>query len=156
MAGRCEGLTEKGRVGLASCFTQRGQSPGVWLGSGMAGLDGLDAGDQVTAEQLQDLFGAGLHPLAQQRIDALHGPGLTENDYREASRLGTPLKIFSPDVSPFRVEVAKRLAALNLRDGEPSRSAGPRASGPDPHGGGGSSPRLSTAATLSMRANCPG
>ncbi|MBK8463496.1 MAG: relaxase domain-containing protein [Nigerium sp.] len=115
--------TEKGHLGLASYYTQRGESPGVWLGSGMAGIDGLDAGDQVTAEQMQNLFGAGMHPLAQQRMDALHGPGLTEADYREASRLGTPFKIFSPDVSPFRLEVARRLAALNLLEGSPSRSA---------------------------------
>ena len=115
--------TEKGHLGLASYYTQRGESPGVWLGSGMAGIDGLNAGDMVTAEQMQNLFGAGMHPLAQQRMDALHGPGLTENDYREVSRLGTPFKIFSPDVSPFRVEVAKRLAALNLLEGAPSRSA---------------------------------
>lgn len=115
--------TEKGHVGLASYYTERGETPGVWLGSGMAGIEGLDAGDQVTAEHMQNLFGAGLHPLAQQRMDALHGPGLTETDYREVSRLGTPFKIFSPDVSPFRVEVAKRLAALNLLEGAPSRSA---------------------------------
>jgi DNA primase catalytic core len=115
--------TEKGHLGLASYYTQRGESPGVWLGSGMAGIDGLDAGDVVTAEQMQNLFGAGMHPLAQQRMDALHGPGLTEADYGEVSRLGTPFKIFSPDVSPFRVEVAKRLSALNLREGAPSRTA---------------------------------
>ena len=29
----------------------------------------LAAGDQVTAEQMQNLFGAGMHPLAQQRMD---------------------------------------------------------------------------------------
>ena len=115
--------TEKGHLGLASYYTQRGESPGVWLGSGMAGIDGLDAGDIVTAEQMQNLFGAGMHPLAQQRMDALHGPGLTETDYREVSRLGMPFKIFSPDVSPFRIEVAKRLAALNLLEGAPARSA---------------------------------
>ena len=115
--------TEKGHTGLASYYTQRGETPGQWLGSGMAGIDGLDAGDMVTAEQMQNLFGAGMHPLAQQRMDALHGPGLTEADYREASRLGSPFKIHSPDVSPFRVEVAKRLAALNLLEGAPSRSA---------------------------------
>ena len=79
--------TEKGHLGLASYYTQRGESPGVWLGSGMAGIDGLDAGDQVTAEQMQNLFGAGMHPLAQQRMDALHGPGLTEADYRGSSYL---------------------------------------------------------------------
>ena len=39
--------TEKGHLGLASYYTQRGESPGVWLGSGMAGVDGLDASGAV-------------------------------------------------------------------------------------------------------------
>jgi hypothetical protein len=29
--------TEKGRTGLASYYTERGESPGVWIGSGMDG-----------------------------------------------------------------------------------------------------------------------
>ncbi|WP_220492294.1 MobF family relaxase [Propioniciclava sp. MC1683] len=115
--------TEKGHLGLASYYTERGETPGQWVGSGMAGIDGLDAGDVVTAEQMQNLFGAGLHPLAQQRMDALQGPGLTEADYLAVSRLGSPFKIHANDVSPFRVEVAKRLAALNLLEGAPARSA---------------------------------
>ena len=56
--------TEKGHTGLASYYTERGETPGQWLGSGMAGIDGLEAGDVVTAEQMQALFGSGHHPLA--------------------------------------------------------------------------------------------
>ena len=56
--------TEKGHTGLASYYTERGESPGVWIGSGMDGIDGLAAGDPVTAEQMRALFGCGLHPLA--------------------------------------------------------------------------------------------
>ena len=41
--------TEKGHTGLASYCTERGESPRVWVGSGMAGIDGLDVGDPVTA-----------------------------------------------------------------------------------------------------------
>jgi hypothetical protein len=33
--------TAKGHVGLASYYTERGESPGWWIGSGMAGIDGL-------------------------------------------------------------------------------------------------------------------
>ncbi len=33
--------TSKGHVGLASYYTERGESPGVWVGSGMAGIGGL-------------------------------------------------------------------------------------------------------------------
>jgi hypothetical protein len=31
--------TEKGHVGLASYYTKRGETPGAWIGSGMAGID---------------------------------------------------------------------------------------------------------------------
>ena len=34
--------TEKGHTGLASYYTERGETPGVWIGSGLAGIDGLD------------------------------------------------------------------------------------------------------------------
>ena len=36
----------------------------MWIGSGLDGIDGLAAGDPVTAEQMRALFGCGLHPLA--------------------------------------------------------------------------------------------
>jgi hypothetical protein len=91
----------------------------VWIGSGMAGLDGLAAGDEVTAEQMRALFGCGLHPLAELRQQQLEGPGLTERDYQEATRLGAPFKIVKNDVSPFRLEVARRIAALNESAGLP-------------------------------------
>ncbi len=32
--------TEKGHTGLASYYTERGETPGVWVGSGMDGIDG--------------------------------------------------------------------------------------------------------------------
>ena len=33
--------TEKGHTGLASYYSERGESRGVWIGSGMDGIDGL-------------------------------------------------------------------------------------------------------------------
>jgi hypothetical protein len=53
--------TEKGHTGLASYYTERGETPGVWIGSGLDGIDGLSAGDSVTAEQMRALFGCGLY-----------------------------------------------------------------------------------------------
>ena len=61
------------------------------VGSGMAGIDGLNAGDPVTAEQMRALFGGGMHPLAEQRIQQLGGPDLTEADLLAVMRLGTIL-----------------------------------------------------------------
>jgi hypothetical protein len=49
----------------------------VWIGSGLDGIDGLAAGDPVTAEQMRALFGCGLHPLAELRQQQLEGPDLT-------------------------------------------------------------------------------
>jgi conjugative relaxase-like TrwC/TraI family protein len=119
--------TEKGHLGLASYYTERGETPGVWMGSGMAGIDGLNTGDVVTAEQMRALFGAGLHPLAEQRQQQLQGPDLTVQDYQSVTRLGAPFKIYQPDVSPFRLEVAKRIAAFNQAAGLPGDWAVPAA-----------------------------
>ena len=110
--------TDKGHIGLASYYTERGESPGIWVGSGMAGIDGLDVGDPVTAEQMRALFGCGLHPLAELRLQQLDGPDLTGQDFQDVMRLGAPFKIID-DATPFRVEVAKRIAALNALIGEP-------------------------------------
>jgi conjugative relaxase-like TrwC/TraI family protein len=103
--------TEKGRVGLASYYTERGESPGAWIGSGMAGIDGLSAGDPVTAEHMRALFGAGMHPLAATRLEQLDAADLTDASIKAATQLGAPFKVYASEVSPFRVEVAKRIAA---------------------------------------------
>jgi len=117
--------TERGHLGLASYYTERGETPGAWMGSGMAGIDELNPGDVVTAEQMRALFGAGLHPLAEQRQRQLQGPNLTVRDYQAVTRLGAPFKIYQPDVSPFRVEVARRIAAFNQAAGLPGDWAVP-------------------------------
>ncbi|GAB6986813.1 MobF family relaxase [Nocardioides pyridinolyticus] len=118
--------TDKGHTGLASYYTEKGETPGVWVGSGMEGLEGLDAGDVVTADHMQSLFGSGHHPLATQRTkdldlrigrDGVDRP--TDADYKTARQLGTPYKVYENDISPFRIEVAKRIAALNEAAGLP-------------------------------------
>jgi len=115
--------TEKGYTGLASYYTEKGETPGTWIGTGVAGIDGLDPGDIVTIEQMQALFGAGLHPLAQQRSAALEGTDATEAEYLDATRLGQPFRVYPDDMSPFRIEVARRLEQLNSSRGLPVRTA---------------------------------
>jgi conjugative relaxase-like TrwC/TraI family protein len=109
--------TEKGHTGLASYYTERGESPGLWIGSGLDGIDGLAAGDPVTAEQMRALFGSGLHPLAELRQQQLEGPDLSRRDLQEVTQLGVPFKIVDGVVSPFRLEVAKRIGAINTAAG---------------------------------------
>jgi conjugative relaxase-like TrwC/TraI family protein len=112
--------TEKGHTGLASYYAERGESPGVWIGSGMDGIDGLAAGDPVAAEQMRALFGCGLHPLAELRQQQLEGADLTTQDFQNVARLGAPFRIVDNDLCPFRVEVARRIAALNTAIGCPA------------------------------------
>ncbi|MQW77312.1 relaxase domain-containing protein [Nocardioides sp. dk4132] len=116
--------TDKGHTGLASYYTEKGESPGAWVGSGLASIEGLSAGDVVTADHMQSLFGSGHHPLATQRTKELdqrtgsdEARRPTSSDYKTAVRLGTPYKVYAGDISPFRVEVAKRIAALNQSSG---------------------------------------
>jgi hypothetical protein len=82
------------RTTLATYYSERGETPGRWVGSGMSGIDGLAVGDEVTAQQMRLLFGFGLHPLAELREESLQGPGLSERDYRAARRLGVPYKVY--------------------------------------------------------------
>jgi conjugative relaxase-like TrwC/TraI family protein len=111
--------TERGHIGLASYYTERGETPGVWIGSGLDGIDGLTVGDPVTAEQMRALFGCGLHPLAELRQQQLAGPDLTLRDFQDTARLGVPFRVVDGVVSPFRLEVAKRIAAINTAAGLP-------------------------------------
>ena len=107
------------RTSLASYYTEKGETPGVWTGSGLVGVVGLRPGDEVTAEQMQALFGAGLHPLAGRLRERLEGPGLTEQDYQGAVRLGAPFKVYPGDVAPLTVQVARRLEEYNAALGHP-------------------------------------
>ncbi|MGK2854920.1 MAG: relaxase domain-containing protein [Microbacteriaceae bacterium] len=63
-------------------------SPGRWIGSGMAGLEGIATGDVVTEAHMLNLFGSGRHPLAEQlRADAAQA-GEDVRGQERAARLG--------------------------------------------------------------------
>ena len=136
--------TDKGHTGLASYYTEKGETPGVWVGSGMEGIDGLDAGDVVTADHMQNLFGAGHHPLA---TAAHQGAGPADRPRRASSArprpttrppLGSARRTRSTtnDVSavPGRGRQAPRGRQRGRRPA--GRLAGPRRrAGQDPHRG---------------------
>jgi conjugative relaxase-like TrwC/TraI family protein len=84
----------------------------------VAGIDGLNAGDAVTAEQMRALFGAGMHPLAAERLQQLAVADLTDANMKAATRLGAPFKVYAGDVRPFRIEVAKRIATRRAATGQ--------------------------------------
>ena len=117
--------TEKGHTGLASYYTERGETPGGWIGSGLDGIEGLAAGHPVTAEQMRALFGCGLRPLAELRQRQLEGPDLSLRDLQEVTRLGAPFRVVDGVVRPFRLEVAKRIGAINTAAGLPAGAPQP-------------------------------
>nr|NLI50353.1 relaxase domain-containing protein [Propionibacterium sp.] len=110
--------TQDARPSLASYYTERGEVPGRWVGSGLVGLDGLEVGDEVTAEQMRALFGCGYHPLASVIAQRFQGPG-SQAGYERAIALGRPFRLYD-DVTPFRVEVARRIEAHNRTVGRPA------------------------------------
>ena len=87
--------TEKGHATLADYYSAKGEAPGVWMGSGLSGIDGIKAGDVVTAEQMLQLFGHGLDPVS-------------------GERLGRPYRLYDNQVAEdFRAEVGLRTRALS-------------------------------------------
>lgn len=120
--------TDKGHSGLADYYEAKGESPGTWVGSGMTGVVGLDAGDAVTAEQMFNLFGLGMHPL----VDGLEAQHAAETDVRVAAGglrgdardrrragwLGKPYAVHTNDVTPLQIEVAHRVHEAAKANGD--------------------------------------
>jgi conjugative relaxase-like TrwC/TraI family protein len=104
-------------TGLAGYYEQKGETPGVWMGTGLGGLDGITAGDPVTEAQMQALFGHGMHPLADEIRTAALAAGLSERDAEKACRLGRPFAERTAGTSEFLEELRRRYAAVNIAAG---------------------------------------
>ena len=79
----------------------------------MDGIDGLAAGDPVTAEQMRALFGCGLHPLAD-LLAAAAGRGRPHlRDFQNVTGWGRRSRSSTTGLNPFQLGVARRIAALN-------------------------------------------
>ena len=98
--------TERGQLGLAAYYEEKGESPGRWMGSGLAGLDLAD-GDVVTEEQMKLLFGQGWHPRSNEP-DAVA---------RRWGALGRPFPTFG--ATTLRQEIATAFSAHNTSRGRP-------------------------------------
>jgi TrwC relaxase len=105
--------THRGRTDLASYYTERGETPGRWVGRGLAGVDGLDVGDVVTGEQMRLLFAEGRHPLAD-----------TPPAGGRVLAFGVPYRP-STGEQPFQAAVRARFADHNTALGLPRRAALP-------------------------------
>lgn len=85
--------TELGSTPLGDYYAAQGEAPGRWVGSGLVGINGLEYGDTVTAEQMKNLFGEGCHPVTgtalgrAYRPDAVAGFDLTFSPVKSVSTL---------------------------------------------------------------------
>ena len=126
--------TDKGRVSLADYYSAKGDSPGQWIGSGLAGLSdvgsGLDvadelaeartveAGSMVSAAQMKALFGEGRHPNAT----AIEQHAVASSDCRTAealaaTKLGNAYAVYN-EFPEFLQELAVVFRDHNLARGE--------------------------------------
>ncbi|MGB2720254.1 MAG: relaxase domain-containing protein, partial [Rhodococcus sp. (in: high G+C Gram-positive bacteria)] len=67
--------TARGRDTLADYYSSKGESPGLWMGSGLPTLRTIGAGDEVTEAHMLALFGEGKHPDAT-AIEGRHATAL--------------------------------------------------------------------------------
>ncbi len=142
-------------TGLAAYYEQKGETPGVWMGSGLTGLEGITAGDPVTEAQMKALFGNGLHPLTDEIRTAALQAGLSERDAEKACRLGRPFAERTPVTSDFSEELRRRYGAANVAAGrraltQPTRTPAPRSAARSPP----SSSSRSTGARPHRLASC--
>ena len=106
---------------LEGYYSERGEAPGRWLGSGLVAFDDIAAGDIVTSEQMKALWGEGRHPNATEieaRLAAEgHGPAVA----LAATKLGAPFKIYD-GANDFQKEIAAAFSDYNTSRGEKARA----------------------------------
>ncbi|MQY24360.1 MobF family relaxase [Nocardia macrotermitis] len=116
--------SNRGRNTLADYYSAKGESPGVWMGSGLSAFESIDAGDTVTEAQMRAIFGLGRHPDAEAIEDRVFAEqlaaGAKPKDARRAalaaSQLGQPFRIYSK-VSEFRRRCAQEYTLHNVDRG---------------------------------------
>ncbi len=119
--------TNRGYGSLGDYYEQKGESPGVWLGSGLYSLDGsvpefLVSG-AVPEAQMTALFGEGRHPNADVIERRLQREGVHGRALDRATKLGHAYHLFEP--SEFQTTLAARYRELNAARGERSTASIP-------------------------------
>jgi DNA primase catalytic core len=111
--------TERGHAGLGDYYSERGESPGVWTGSGLTGLTEVSAGQPVDEAQMKALFGEGRHPDAERLEREALAAGQTPEQARAAGALGQPFLVYPTPADSFRARCAHEFAAVNAARGLP-------------------------------------
>ena len=130
--------TDLGRASLADYYSQKGETPGRWMGNGLAALGrpvGRDHTDptvsalwsvpdrsEVREDQMKALFGEGLHPNADKITQHLSGVGLGQAGCYAAAKLGRPFRVMDNEneyLRRMRSAYAEYNAALGLNANAP-------------------------------------
>ncbi|MBW9211623.1 relaxase domain-containing protein [Mumia sp. zg.B21] len=114
--------TEKGSIPLADYYAAKGEPPGRWVGSGLVGIDGLEPGDIVTAEQMKHLFGAGCDPVSGRPLGSAYKVYTNETVDAFNARVG---ELLSHKLAPTHAEraAARATAAAEFFVAENGREA---------------------------------
>ncbi len=113
--------TERGSASLGQYYTEKGESPGQWMGAGLDGLGSVAAGSGVSEAQMKALFGEGRHPDADAIVQELIAEGKRSARAMGATQLGVPFKVFE-GATEFRTVVAQRFVAHNVAAGRKGAS----------------------------------
>ena len=115
--------TEKGHTSLADYYDEKGESPGRWMGSGLAGL-AMTPGEAVTAAQMKSLFGLGMHPNAGAIEEQIAERGGTRTEVESAIALGKKFLVHNT-ASAFNVRVAEAFTTYNREHRQKWNAADP-------------------------------
>ncbi len=122
--------THRGRASLADYYSSKGETPGRWMGRGLASLGhpvGRDPGDPLVAKywsvaegsevlepQMKALFGEGLHPNAEKIADLLLDRGAAVAT--AAGRLGRPFRVDAGE-NAFQRRLREAYGSYNIAVG---------------------------------------
>lgn len=104
---------ERSQVGLAAYYEEKGESPGRWLGNGLAALDLADGG-VVTEEQMKLLFGL---VGDDQQLTAVAASGVFRDLVEQGAALGTTIRL--TELHRF-TDADEAAATLGIRSGDPA------------------------------------
>jgi DNA primase catalytic core len=85
--------TNRGYSDLGAYYSEKGEAPGVWMGTGLSSVPDFPLGEHVTEAQMKALFGEGRHPNADAIEQAARAAGKNYFEIDAASRLGNPYRI---------------------------------------------------------------
>lgn len=124
--------TQRGRSPLVDYYAEKGESPGTWMGSGLSAFEVVGAGDAVTEEQMEALFGEGKRPDAAQVEAAIVAEKLAKGATRKQAqraaeamtRLGRRYGNYR-GMTEFRKKCSEAFSEFNKGRGSPADAAVP-------------------------------